>query len=83
MTKIINLFDNKEEKKVKPIKFIKYVNETTGETQTSGALPKDWGNISLLCKNEGGFDMMFAWDDDHTNSGVVYLGHWNDGFVER
>ena len=83
MTKIINLFGNKEEKKGKPIEFIKFVDESSGETATSNHVkPKDWDNVSLLCKSGDGFDMMFAWDSDDPDTGCVYLGHWNDGIVD-
>lgn len=83
MTKIVSLFGNKEEKKEKPIQFVKYVDQESGEVLPSlGVQPKNWENVSLLCERDLGLDLMFAWGDD-PNDGCVYLGHWNDGFVEQ
>lgn len=44
-------------------------------------VPNSWGNIELVQRLNNGVDVMFAYDDNHRNVGVFYLGHWNDGFT--
>lgn len=65
----------------KPIEFIKVI--TPRGYQNNPVNPSRWGNIELLAKDHNGdLDLMFAYDDDNRADGVLYLGKWNDGFVQ-
>ena len=49
--------------------------------------PCHWKYIELICKEYLGnksIDLMFAYDDPKDRSmGRLFLGQWNDGYVER
>lgn len=82
MTKVSTLFDEVPKKCLKPIEFCKYINEVTGQLESSDLnSPMDFDNLKLI--NRGDYDVIAAWDNDNDLSAVcVYLGHWNDGVVE-
>jgi len=69
-----------QEKKKKPIEFVKYLNGD--EVEQCPSPPSDYENLVLLEKNYYciGFDLMWA-HNDSPNDGTLYLGHWNDGVV--
>jgi len=82
-TKCIVLGQPEQEKKGKPIEFVKALNNLS-ELVATKTKPKEWVFIELLSKNyPHGYDLMFAYYGER-NSGdrCLYLGHWNDGFVE-
>ncbi len=70
----------------KPIEFHRVLesDETFGSVYEE--LPCHWKYIELICKEYLGDksnDLMFAYDDpkDRTR-GRLFLGQWNDGYVE-
>ena len=92
MTKCIILGGTPPPTTLKPIQFIKH---TTGkinglEFQDTKTQPSDWGNVELICKaykDESTseslyYDIMFAYDYDSRNNGLLIMGYWNDGVVE-
>ena len=82
MTKCIVLGEQPTEEK-KPIEFVKflYAIKLTFEPVESDK-PKDYNRIELVCRNYSGgdYDIMLAYDSNR-DSGCLYLGHWNGGFV--
>lgn len=84
MTKVIILGQEpKEEKKLKPIEFVKFLSRKLSleDQPTYGA--KDWDNVELICKRyTTKYDLMFVYDDNDRENGILYLGHFNDGVVE-
>ena len=50
-------------------------------------LPCHWKYIELICKEYLGnktLDLMYAYDDPKDRSrGRLFLGQWNNGYVER
>jgi hypothetical protein len=80
MTKVIILGQEPEQKKLKPIEFVKIIHEEDLEIITALCIPKDWKNIELIGRGKG-YDIMYAYDH-HRNIGRVFLGHFNDGVVE-
>jgi hypothetical protein len=46
--------------------------------------PKEYNFIDLICKNYlSGYDLMFAYNyADNRSTGVLCIGHFNDGVVE-
>lgn len=85
MTKV-SVFGQETEKK-KPIEFVKwldffYQNQNLKESTSIEDQPKEWDNVTLLQKeyHDSKYDLIFATDDNGTH--CLFLGHWNDGFVE-
>jgi len=80
-TKCIVLGQEKKEKELKKIEFVKHLNEGS-KFEMSYFKPNAWENIELIsCSyTEEGMDLIFAYDEDR-NRGSLYLGHWNDGVV--
>lgn len=75
---LIALFADKP--KGKPIEFVKSIY-LDGSVYGAGLEPSAMKSITLLCRNYGNkFDAMFAESIVGTN--LIYLGHWNDGYVE-
>lgn len=74
-----------QERKLKPIEFVKHVSITKSELGVNDyeTEPKDWLNIELVSKsnNKKYYDIMFAYDDDRSD-GTIYLGYFNDGVIE-
>lgn len=68
-------------KKGKPIEFDKFLCIDT--FLSARTPPSKYDNIELISKgyNNQNQDLIFAYDSDRSY-GVLYLGHWNDGFVE-
>lgn len=64
----------------KPIK-IKMIVSTSGVLLNNSCIPNAWDNIQRIATGE--FDIMLAWDDLCPHIKVVYLGHWNDGFIDN
>lgn len=88
MTKVSVFGQETEKKKGKPIEFVSYLySDTEIENKIEDGLnPKDWNHLSLITKNHNwdGLDVILAYDSQEVpiNGGVIFLGHWNDGFVE-
>lgn len=82
MTKVIILGQEpKEEKKLKPIEFVKSLTSMLN-IQNSFSSPKGYNHVELISrKYNSEYDLMFAYDEDR-NKGNLYLGHFNDGVVE-
>jgi hypothetical protein len=80
-TKCIVLGQPESEKKGKPIEFVKFMCMST--FVSSNTPPSKYDNIELICKgyNNQNQDLIYAYDSDR-NDGILYLGHWNDGYVE-
>jgi len=79
-TKCIVLGQPEQEKKGKPIEFIKAMGiEGYADSSTNPCVYK---NIELVAKKYScNLDLMFAYGSCRS-SGMCYLGHWNDGYVE-
>ena len=68
--------------KSKPVEFTNLVAGHLTLINAFVAKPKDYGNIELLWHLKGlEKDLILAYDTDRSQ-GNLYLGHWNDGFVE-
>lgn len=87
MTKVSVFGQDTEKKKGKPIEFVKwldfyYQNQNFRKVLTKEDQPKAWDNVILLQKeyHNSEYDLIFAIDEDGTH--CLFLGHWNDGFVE-
>jgi hypothetical protein len=84
MTKTIVLGAEPTEKDKTKIEF---VNVLTGEYKieeaNSSGTPNDFNYIELVSKGyAAGMDLMFAYDrPEERESGVLYIGYWNDGIV--
>jgi len=82
MTKVIILGQEPEKKKGKPIEFKKYLDDNMKFAGGPIANPSNFEVIELIAKNYcNNFDLFFAYDEDR-QTGVLYLGHYNDGIVE-
>jgi hypothetical protein len=83
MTKCIVLGDNQEKPKSKPIEFTYWLEKDslTPKINFDPLPPPNWDVIELISKGKK-LDIMYAYDDDLRTGGVIYLGKWNDGFVE-
>lgn len=68
---------------VKPIEFISAVQTDKISTEVY-CKPNEYHHIELICKDySDGLDLMFAYYEGRREStGVLYFGHFNDGFVE-
>lgn len=84
MTKCIVLGEEEQKKERRPISFDKALDTDPIKFTTSINNPSTYGIIELICRNyEQGTDLMFAYDKgENRSAGVLYLGQWNDGFVE-
>lgn len=90
-TKVSVFGQETEKKKGKPIEFVSYLDSDTEINFKEEDLckPSQWDNVALITKkhNGVGMDLMLAYDNSMFKNGVLheavlYLGHWNDGFVE-
>jgi len=81
-----------EEKKKIPINFSFVLKSGEGSMQSEFFLVEaktsssSFKKLELICSDyfHSGFDLIFAMpDDDIRSSGLLYLGYWNDGFVEE
>lgn len=85
MTKV-SVFGNKTEKeRGTPIEFVEGLNREGGtKIDMEGYNPKEFDNVVLYskAKQENHFDIILAYDDNVDGKYSVFLGHWNDGFVE-
>jgi hypothetical protein len=81
MTKVIILAEQPENKELKPIELVKWLDSEYNFCNAESN-PMQWKNIELICKNyqSHGFDLMFAYDENRSG-GILYLGHFNDGIV--
>ena len=81
MTKTRVLFEEVEEKKLKPIEFKKIL--VSSFTPYNGFLckPNEYDELILITKKyDDNLDIILAKKKE--NLDVIYLGHWNDGVVE-
>lgn len=63
----------------KPIEFVKFVGDDY--ITTCANQPSYFSEVVLMQLSNGGkYDKM--WAIAPNGNGVMYLGHWNDGFVE-
>ena len=91
MTKCIVLGETKvKEQKKKPIQFVKQLLNSSVNTDDSFRIdmnyvePGEFDYIELVCPrrtNIEEYDIMFAYDGDRREEGVLFLGFWNDGVV--
>lgn len=81
MTKVIDL--TQEKKAGKPIEFIYYIS-LNGSMATAGTRPAQYNYVQRVAAADdvNKFDIIEAFDapDGHR---YRYLGHWNDGHVEK
>ena len=85
-TKCTIIGDQPQETKKKPIEFVKWIDRDIDDVSVEETTnqPNQFHNIELICRSIGGrYDIMFAYFDDARSTGCLYLGHWNDGFVEE
>lgn len=81
-TKVSVFGQETENKKGKPIEFIEALSRSGGTIQDS-YYPSEYENVVLYskAKQSGHFDIILAYDSCRGKESV-FLGHWNDGFVE-
>ena len=87
MTKVIILGQEpKEEKKLKPIEFVKLFTEDCEIIEPYAICkPKYFDHIELICRNyvDNSLDLMFAYRNKYgRNQGTLIFGHFNDGVTE-
>lgn len=86
MTKVRDLTrPNGEEKKLKPIEFVKEYRDKNSDGNCWNLNPTQktifWKNIELIARGfDGDLDLMFAFDSNRSY-GYLYLGYFNDGYV--
>jgi len=70
-------------KKGKGIEFKQYLSPHSMRFLNSVSHPHEFKNIEVICVNhtEFGESLFFAFNDNR-DTGSIYLGHLNDGFVE-
>jgi hypothetical protein len=78
MTKVSVFGQETQKKKGNPIQFVKLINRA-GIAVKCQNCPETYQNVQLLYKGTK-FDTMLVWDDG--GEPTIFLGHWNDGFVE-
>lgn len=86
MTKTIIIGAVENERKGKAIKFTHFLetNKQILKATDECFTPNTFNYIELICKDyDEKFDLMFAYyhPSDRTE-GILFLGQWNDGFVE-
>lgn len=85
-TQCIVIGDQQASQAKKLIKFELLLDSEVGDSGIVGAasVPKDYDFVELISKSESHefYDLMFAYNGSKLCDGVLYLGHWNDGFVE-
>jgi hypothetical protein len=71
----------------KPIEFHRVLDSDETFEPVYEEQPCHWKYIELICKEYRGIeslDLMYAYDDPKDrSSGRLFLGQWNDGYVER
>ena len=86
-TKCIVLGQPEQEKKGKPIEFVlrlvDAIKESDAIVELAKISPCSFKNLELVSKSnsEYNYDLIFAYNDSRS-TGLIFLGHWNDGFVE-
>ena len=82
-TKCINLGNPLLRRKGKPIEFTDCLS-VFKEIKPNSQKPSDFKYIELVSRFYSmDFDIMFAYNrPNFRQSGVLFLGHWNDGIVE-
>lgn len=91
MTKCIVLGkDNSVQPAKKPIQFVKQLLNSSVNTDDAFRIgmnyvePGEFDYVELVCPrrtNIEEYDIMFAYDEDRREEGVLFLGFWNDGVV--
>lgn len=84
MTKCFELKDLNQKDTKSDKKCIEFVKELLNGFEFYKAVgkPKGWDNVVLLSSDYEKFDLIWAYDNNNNNDGLLYLGHWNDGVVE-
>ena len=71
----------------KPIEFRHMLDDDETFEAVYEDRPCHWKYIELICKEYRGIeslDLMYAYDDPKDRAmGRLYIGKWNDGYVER
>lgn len=87
MTKVTGLGQEpKEEKKLKPISFV-YFLDGNGKTNSTSSIPSQLENIELISKRYRNrkYDLIFCHRGSRNGASDgqqgLYLGHFNDGIV--
>lgn len=84
-TKVIDLTQHKPDTELKPITFEYMVNFTEPRDNSlieATDLPSDFDNIELISRDyQDDCDVMFAYDNDKRNDGILFFGKFNDGVV--
>ena len=82
-TKCINLGDPIRRRAVKPIEFIDCLS-VLKTIRPNTQKPSDFKYVELISRHYAhDFDIMFAYQRPNLRqSGILFLGHWNDGIVE-
>lgn len=86
MTKTIVIGEQPQLKQLKPIEFLKVLNNNLEMGGIKCNNPAASLYIELICKqylDREGTDLMFAYDDPNNRSeGMLVMGNWNDGVVK-
>ena len=81
-TKCIDLGNPLRRRSAKPIEFVEHLS-TFKTIKPNSQKPSDFKYVELISKKySADFDIMFAYQrPNFRQSGVLFLGHWNDGVV--
>jgi hypothetical protein len=82
-TKCIDLGKEIKHRKLKPIEFTECLTINKA-IQLDNQSPSNFRYIELISRfySPGEFDIMFAYQrPNFRQSGILFLGHWNDGIV--
>lgn len=82
MTKVIILGEEtkKEEKKLKPIKFLYYLSSHNVVSEYRGDVAY-FDYVELIASDYCGYQLMYAYKRQNRNKGVLGIGYFNDGVV--
>lgn len=85
MTKTIIIGEQKESEPEKKKIELKFMVDIDREGRVNSEEPEDvaseWSFVELICKNYyNQWDLIFCYDDANCReSGLLYIGQWNDG----
>ncbi len=84
----IIIVGEREQQSKKPMQFLKGLSVGGQISDIHVEKPTDYSYIELIARNYGtfgnkSFDLIFCYNDPNKReSGVLFLGNWNDGVIE-
>lgn len=89
MTKVTTLQElmggKPKKSKHRQIELLKLVNQEDGSVTVAGHSPSNFKNLILVSKATEieEYDVIAACGGSDDSTPIIFLGHWNDGFVEQ